>query len=292
MEVANKKYRNRICHIFLMLIVLRFVEEFAIANAVDTMGLLTCAGGFFVLLIYLRFINKSLDEIGLLFMPHKVKKGFLMAIVLNIIPAAVVYLSEYFALKAQSESINFTIYYDNVSRAYSEVGLSAYIGWMAAGVFISAIHAVFYEMTFRGLILTLGTKTFTFRVANIVQSILYTVWFMVPVARVVLFNLSAYGVDRIIRLAVFMLVYQMIVSLKLGMLTKASGSVWICLFDHVAFAFITDSLHIQQSVGTATFTDHSVYERLIAYQAISLVIAIIYSIVKTKRIKNAQLNSK
>ena len=233
MDLMKIKYSGRMLFIFMMLFFLRFVEEFAIANAIDTMGLMTCAGGFFILLIYLRFINKSLDEVGLLFMPRKVKKGFLMAIILNVIPTAIVYLSEYLVLKAQSQSVNFTVYYDNVSRAFSEVGASAYIGWMAAGIFVSAIHAVFYEMTFRGVILTLGTKAYPFRTANFIQALLYTIWFFVPVARVALFNLGTYGAGRIIRLAVFMLIYEMLVALKLGMLHKSSGSVWICLFDQI-----------------------------------------------------------
>ena len=292
MDSVKKKYSRRAFQLFFLLFILRLVEEFAIANAVDTMGLLTCAGGFFLLLVYLRFINKALDEVGLLFMPRKVTKGFLMAIVLNAIPMVLVYSAEYLLLRNGSESTNFTVYYDNVSRAYSEVGLSAYIGWMAAGVFVSVIHAVFYEMSFRGVILSLTAKIYKFSTANFFQAILYTVWFMVPVARVALFNYSVYGLERIIRLAVFMLIYEMIVALKLGLIRNSSGSVWMCIFDHAAFSLITDSLHIQQSVGLSTFTDINIYQRLIAYQAISLVIAIIYSAVKRKKIKEMALNAK
>ncbi len=291
MDSVKKKYSSRVFHIFFLLFILRVIEEFAIVNAVDTMGLLTCAGGFFLLLIYLRFVNKALDEVGLLFMPRKVRKGFLMAVVLNIIPMLLVYTAEYFILRPGSESINFTVYYDNVSRAYSEVGLSAYIGWMAAGIFVSAIHAIFYEMTFRGVILTLSAKVYKFGTANFIQAVLYTIWFMVPVARVALFNFGVYGLERIIRLAVFILIYEMLVALKLGLIRNASGSVWMCIFDHAAFSLVTDSLHIQQSVGISTFTDINIYQRLIAYQAISLIIAVVYAVIKNKKVKDMTLNA-
>ena len=73
MGAHTRKSLSRIIRCFLLFLALRLVEELLIIpRYADSKGLIACVGGLFILLFYIRFINKPLKKIGMVFSRHKV----------------------------------------------------------------------------------------------------------------------------------------------------------------------------------------------------------------------------
>ena len=290
MEVHQKKALSRIIQCFSLFLVLRLVEElFIIPRYLNTKGVVACLGGFAVLLFYIRFINKPLEEIGMIFSGHKIRKGIILAAVFNIVPAVIVYFIEYRRLSASGGHTVLSMFYDSAQHSYSAAGLGGFVLWASIGLAIALLHAFFYEMTFRGLLITLGSRSLHFWAINTIQAALYTFWYLIPVVRVVLYYSGVYSTKRIIVLFIVTLIYEMITAVKLGMLRSSTGAVWVCIFDHIAFAYIIDMIHVQHTAVNMTVSlDAHYYVRIIAYQVIALLMTSVYFVVKRNKIKEMQ----
>lgn len=287
MEVHQNKALSRIIQCFSLFLVLRLLEELLIIpRYVNTKGLVACIGGFVILLFYIRFINKPLEEIGMIFSGHKVRKGILLAFLFNLIPAVIVLIMEFRRFSAMPGHTTISVFYDSVQHSYSAAGFTSFLMWAAIGLLIAIIHAFFYEMTFRGLLITLGSRSLHFWAINSIQAALYTFWYLIPVVRVLLYYSGAYGMRRILILFLVTLAYEMLTAIKLGLLRSSTGSVWVCIFDHIAFAYILDMVHVQHTAANMTVQlDESYYTRIIAYQVIALLIVFVYYNFKKQKIK-------
>lgn len=290
MEVHQNKALSRIIQCFGFFLILRLVEElFIIPRYVNTKGVVACIGGFAILLFYIRFINKPLEEIGMIFSGHKVRKGILLAALFNAIPAVIVYAVEYRRLSSYSGYTTMSLFYDSVDHSYSAAGIGGFLMWAAIGFAIALIHAFFYEMTFRGLLITLGSRSLHFWAVNLIQSGLYTFWYLIPVVRVLLYYSGVYSFKRIVILFIVTIIYEMLTAVKLGLLRSSTGSVWACIFDHLAFAYILDMVHLQYTApNMAVSTDDKYYTRIIAYQLISLLMVSVYYFYKKQKILEKQ----
>ena len=283
MEPVTSKAIRKTVYCFLMFFALRLVEELLIGPKfnINPKGVIACLGGLVILMIFIRLDNKPLDGIGVLFSRHKFKKGFLIALA--------VFSAEFMQFNSfESGTPRLTLYYDTVDHAYS-AGLRSFILWSGVCVLISVMHALFYETAFRGLLYTLASRGLPFRYVNLLQAALYTVWYLVPILRIVLFSMSQYTVRRVVISLLFALTYEMITGLKLGLLRRSTGAVWICFFDHVMFSFILDMVHLQYtSASMSVSTDSNYYLRFLAFQGFSLLISIIYYQRKSKKIQQQQ----
>lgn len=288
MTITEKKNMARVINCFAIFFVLRFVEEFFILPKLsfNTHSMFACTVGIVVLFIYLWSENKSFEGIGLIFSRRKIKKGFLNAVLLNIIPLVTVYPLAYLLLKSKYAYVRATLYFDSPRHSFSG-GLKPFLLLIAAALVVAVVHAIFYELTFRGLLMRLCSKTFDFAKTNIIQASLYTLWFIISAVRVAVF--SENSLKSIAALFGFFLVYEFMVAIKLGLCKYASGALWICLFDHMAFCFIGDVLHFQASAlnGRIAGGGHE-YLVLVAYQAVSLLIAFIYFSKRKKKIKKSR----
>ncbi len=290
MEAHQSKALSRIIQCFFFFLVLRLLEELLIIpRYYNTKGLVACIGGFAILLFYIRFINKPLEEIGMIFSGHKVRKGILLALLFNLIPAVIVFALEYRRLSASAGHTVISVFYDSVQHSYSAAGFTGFAMWAGIGLAIAVIHAFFYEMTFRGLLITLGSRSLRFWAINSIQAGLYTFWYLIPVVRVLIYYSNVYTLSRILVLFAVTLVYEMLTAVKLGMLRSSTGSVWACIFDHIAFAYILDVIHVQHTAPDMTvLLDNLYYTRIIAYQLISLLIVSVYYVYKNQKIKEMQ----
>ena len=283
---------SRISQCFSLVLILHVVEElFIIPKLYNTRGVVACIGGFVILLFYIRFINKPLEEIGFVFSGHKIRKGILLAALFNLVPAVIVFAWEFYQHSSNDEHPVISIFFGSVEHSYSVAGASGLILWTLIGLAIAVIHAFFYEMSFRGLLITLGSRSMYFAAVNTIQTALYTFWFLIPVVRVILFYGDHYAWRYILSLFVSLLVYESLAAAKLGLLRVATGSVWACIFDHIAFGFILDMIHMQTTDAKMKVQlDASYFVRIIAYQAIALLMVYIYYIIKKKKIKENQIH--
>ena len=277
MNAHTRKSLTRITQCFFLFLVLRLAEELLIVPRFNSRGLIACLGGFVVLLVYIRFINKPLENIGMIFSEHKIRKAIILAALINLVPAVIVYALEYFRVSAAPGHTVITAFYDSVQYAYSSAGLPEYVMWLAFGMLVNVIHAFFYEIAFRGLLITLGSRSMHFWKINLIQSGLYTFWFLIPVVRLLMYYSSEDLSIHILTLFIVMLVYQMLTAVRLGLLRLSTGSVWACIFDHFACACILDMIHVQYTASDMTVQlDQNYYLRVVGYQAVSLLMVFIY----------------
>lgn len=290
MDAHKNKALSRIIQCFSFFLVLRVLEELVIIpRYVNTKGVVACIGGFAILLFYIRFINKPLEEIGMIFSGHKIRKGIILAFLFNLVPAALVYSIEYRRLASMGGHTTLSVFYDSVQHSYSAAGLGGFVLWASIGLAIALVHAFFYEMTFRGLLITLGSRSLHFWAINLIQAGLYTFWYLIPVVRVVLYYSGVYSPKRIVVLFCVTLVYEMFTAIKLGLLRSSTGSVWVCIFDHIAFAYIIDMIHVQYTAQDMTvLLDNNYYTRIIAYQAVALLLTFVYYVYKKNKITEMQ----
>lgn len=290
MEVHQNKAVSRIIQCFSLFLVLRLLEELLIIpRYVNTKGLVACIGGFAILLFYIRFINKPLEEIGMIFSGHKVRKGILLGVLFNAIPAMIVYALEYRHQSLTPGHTVISVFYDSVQNSYSAAGFTGFLKWAGIGLLIAVIHAFFYEMTFRGLLITLGSRSLHFWAINSIQTALYTFWYLIPVLRILIYYSNVYSMRRILTLFLVTLAYEILTAAKLGLLRSSTGSVWACIFDHIAFAYIIDMVHVQFTATDMTVQlDEKYYTRIIAYQLCSLLMVTAYYFYKKQKIKEKQ----
>ena len=287
MDARTRKAMTRITQCFLLFLILRLVEELLIMpRYVNSLGLIACAGGIVLLLFYIRYINKPLEEIGLIVDGHKIRKGIILAAILNIVSAGIVFTLEYLRISRTPIHTAVSVFYKSELHAYSAAGFRTFAMWLVLGLLVNVIHAFFYETAFRGLLFTLGSRSMRFWKINLIQSGLYTFWFLIPVLRVILYSSGGASTKQILTLFLVMLVYQMLISVKLGLLRYSTGSVWACIFDHFAFGCIQDMIHIQHTAADMTVQlDGSFYQRILCYQAISLLMVLVYYLYKKPKIR-------
>ena len=285
MEAVQQKTVRKTIYAFLMFMVARLFEELIVIPhfGLDTKGLVSCVLGIVILLVYIRFDNKALDEIGLLFSARKVGKGIGFALLLNAAITVVVFGVQYLYMLKKDGYTVLTLYYDDTEHAYSG-GLKAFLFWALFGLVVAIFHAVFYELSFRGLFLTIGQRSLSFSVVNALQAGLYAVWYLIPILRVLINSPGAREWKWYVNIFLFMLIYEFITAFRLGMLRKASGSLWVCIFDHIGFAFILDFVHVQFTGADAkAVNDPNQYVQLIAYQLLSLAVCFVYYLVRNKK---------
>ena len=292
MKAKKAKALSRIVQCFSFFLILHLAEElFIIPRIYNTKGVICCVGGFVILLFYIRFINKPLDRIGMVFSGHKIRKGILLAALFNLVPAAIVFAGEYFRYSSKGAHTVISVFYDSTENAYSSAGLGGLLLWALIGLAIAAVHAFFYETAFRGLMITLGSGSMHFAAINTIQTALYTVWFLIPVVRVILYQRNTVTWRYILTLFVSLLIYESLTAAKLGLLRAATGSVWACIFDHIAFSFILDMIHIQTTDASMNVRlDAGYFVRIIAYQAVALVMVYIYYVIKKKKTSGKRIH--
>ena len=219
MNPQKAKALSRISRCFFLFLILHLAEElFIIPKLYNTRGIVGCLGGFVILLVYIRFINKPLEKIGLIFSGHKIRKGILLAALFNLVPAVIVFAWAFYRQSAGGAHTVISLFYDTVDRSVSSAGFGGFLVGALICLAIAVIHAFFYEMTFRGLLITLGSRSLHFAVVNTIQTALYTFWFLIPVVRVLLFRRNAVSGSYILLLFVYLLVYESLTAARLGLL--------------------------------------------------------------------------
>ena len=276
--MTKPAYKNviRVANCFTIFLIIKILEDFLIVPklGINIHGAFSCVVGFVAMLVYMRIYSKSFEDIGLWFSRRKVKKGVLVALLINVIAIVAVYPIEYLYRRSQGFTVVVTAYYEKASNSFSS-GSTRFLIYICIAVAVSVIHALFYELAFRGLFMRLCTRTFSFSVTNILQASLYTIWFCISFLRVVAGG-SSLNVYSMVMLLLFILVYEFTISIKLGLLKRASGSLWLCIFDHLIFGFVTDVIHFQCYSPAGNLIEENSYLRLIAYAFISLFVSYIY----------------
>ncbi|MCR5485039.1 MAG: hypothetical protein K6F09_05540 [Clostridiales bacterium] len=275
----NKTAQRALFHLFncfAILLIVRIIEEFLLVGILgDTHSIIVCVFGIIFVFAYLRVKLKPIEKIGLIVTRHKITKGFVLAVLINVIPFVLINGFIYFYYKSLGCSVSPAVFFDTAARSRDAAGTSVFLMWLLFALAVAVLHAVFYEISFRGLLIHFGNYGLSYTKTNLLQSGLYTLWFLIPLLK----SITSTSKSNFIFLFVFFILYEFITAYKLGLCRFATGALWLPIFDHLAFGYYCDCFRLQVSTAEGTLLNNQLDFRflpLLIYQVVSFIIVFIY----------------
>lgn len=281
-NILTDKTLSKMLNVFLFCMIVNVVEYFFIIRhlGVQTRGALGEVLGTLIILGYMYTARLKPHNIGLSTNPRAIRSGIRNALIFNlaIIPA---YAVEYIFLK-------FFLKKDVIIRVFaynsplSEVGPLYFIANTLLLLAVTALSAVMLEVLFRGILIKMGKGKFGFWQTAVIVSLFYSFWYLVvPLSKL----MKGLSLSDVLMQCVFYIIFEFFVSLKWCMCSRATGSIWLSVFDHFIFNSALNYIHIINS--TSGKVDVDLQTRLIIVQAVSF--AICFSYYKMKMRKKEKL---
>lgn len=274
----RRKQLLSIFNIFLIFFFVRIVEYYILMPSLNfsSHGVITAAVGVTILFFYQKLVFGNLSSLGLAFNPIKIFKWIWIGAVLSLCPFIIISLIEFFSYKIIGTKFLLRVY--SFGYTIGVHGASIWITSIIFCAFIAIVKAILFETLFRGLFLSRLRKLYSFYVANCLQSIMYMVWFLIIPLRYFIWKNHSYDTKYIIKLCLFYIVFEFMCAFKWGLLTRASGAVWVSLIDHIIFDFLIESIHFVKSAG-----DENWYLRAFMVMLASFCMTIVYYFYRKKK---------
>jgi len=261
-------------------------EYFYLINTknIQTRGAIGKIFGIIVIFIFMFSVRLKPKHIGIPLEPVPILKGLKRALIFScaIVPA---YLFDIIVVLIKGGSPHLIVF------AYDQPkSLSGTVDWIANILLllvINALSAFMLEVLFRGIIYRMGKTKFGFGQTTFIISLFYALWYlMIPLSKITKASLA-----RILPLCIFYFVLEFFISIKLCLCTRASGSVWLAIFDHFIFTASTSIIRVlDNSVGASNYIDVNKYWRYLVFQIVSFILCYIYykkKMLLRKKVKKA-----
>lgn len=272
-NVLTDKTLSKMLNVFLFCMIANVIEYFFLINylGVPTKGVVSKIAGILIILGYMYSARLKPSNVGFNTNPKSVLSAVRNAGIANlaIIPA---YILEFVYLLAKGHKPIIRIFaYEAV---YSEVGPVYFIANILLLLVINTVSIVMLEVLFRGILIKMGRGKFGFWQTSIIISAFYSIWYLIiPLSKVT----AGYKPMQLISLCIFYLIFEFCISIKWCMLTRATGSIWFALFDHLFFNILVGLIHLVSTAEELTnYIDINRNYRLIVIQLISFVFCFIY----------------
>lgn len=282
-NILEDKTLNKMLNVFLLCLIVNVVEYFVLINyfGIPTKGVVGKILGLLVIIGYMYTARLKPRNVGFSTNPKSIISGIRNALIFNlsIIPA---YIVEYLYLLFNGEKPIVRIF--AYQAPFSEVGPVYYIANILLMLVINTVSIIMLEVLFRGILMKMGKGKFGFWQTAVIVSGFYSLWYLiVPLSKVS----AGYKPGQLIALCIFYLLFEFFLSLKWCMCTRATGSVWLALFDHLFFNILVELVHILGTAPGSGYIDTNRNYRLIIIQVISF--ALCFSYYKMKMHKKEQL---
>ncbi|MBQ5823744.1 MAG: CPBP family intramembrane metalloprotease [Clostridia bacterium] len=279
-NILTDKTLSKMLNVFLFCMIVNVVEYFVLINYlhIPTKGALGKFLGALIILGYMYTARLKPHNVGLSTNPRAIRGGLRNAFIFNlaIIPA---YILEYAYLVffKRKEIIIRIFAYD---APISEVGAVYFIASILLLVVITALSVVMLEVLFRGILTKMGKGKFGFWQTAVIVSLFYSLWYLViPLSKLT----AGYSMKQIISLCIFYLIFEFLLSLKWCMCARATGSIWLSVFDHFIFNFSVNLIHVINMTDQINTTDNYRNYRLIIIQIVSFIICFSYYKMKMRK---------
>ncbi len=278
-NILTDKTLSKMLNVFLLCMIVNVVEYFVLINylGIPTHGIVGEMLGTLIILGYMYTARLKPHNLGLSTNPRAIKSGIRNALIFNlpIIPA---YIIEVIFLSLMGKKILIRIYaYDS---PVSEVGFVYFIANILLLLVISVISVLMLEVLFRGILMKMGKGKFGFWQTAVIVSGFYSLWYLVvPLSRLTI----GYSISQILALCIFYIIFEFMLSLKWCMCARATGSIWLGLFDHLIFNVAINLVHVVNATDATLFTDNYRNYRLIIVQVISFIISFSYYKMKMRK---------
>lgn len=245
--------------------------------------------GGMILYLHLKASGSSVKSIGISKKQIRISAGLLYGAFFSLIPLLLVSIAEgaYFVL---TDIMSIDIHLETPNMVHVNLE-KRFTPSLAAIIYIltSFIGVFFKEVFFRGFLLRSFNKTSGFTKANITQAVLYMVFVLPLLIRMVSDWLGngKYSFGMTAFVVVFCIAHELITGLKWGLITRISGTVYMAIVDHYLYAFLAVCLFVTDKHTVAT---HLI--RLAVIQFISFVLVAVYYSVGMKKIKTKKEQEK
>ena len=278
--ILEDKTLNKMLNVFLICLIVNAVEYFVLINyfGVPTKGVVGKILGLLVIMGYMYTARLKPRNVGFSTNPRAIIGAIRNAMVFNlaVIPA---YIIEYFylALNGRQPMIRIFAY----QAALSQVGPLYFIANILLLLIINTVSVIMLEVLFRGILIKMGKGKFGFWQTAVIVSAFYSIWYLIiPLSKVS----AGYSFGQLLTLCTFYLLFEFFVSLKWCMCTRASGSVWLALFDHLFFNVLVELIHVLDNTpGLSNYIDVNRNYRLIIIQVISFAFCFSYYKMKMRK---------
>ena len=277
-KIERRKQKLSILNIFLIFLFVRCIEYYILMPYlnISSHGFISCAMGVTVMFFYQKLVFGNLKSLGLGFNPMRMSKWIGLGVLFSVCPFLIISLVEFISYRIIGTPFVFRVF----AYGYT-IGVHGAGAWLTAIIFcafISVVKDTLFEALYRGLILTKLRTLYSFNMSNILQSALYSIWFLIIPVRYFIWNEPNFETKYIIKLCLFYLVFEFMCAFKWGLIARASGAVWVSLIDHIIFDFLTESLHFIKYQG-----DENWYLRIFMIQVVSFCFAVVYNFYRKKK---------
>lgn len=279
-SILEDKTLNKMLNVFLICLIVNAVEYFVLINyfGIPTKGVVGKILGLLVIMGYMYTARLKPRNVGFSTNPKAIIGAIRNALIFNlaIIPA---YIIEYFYLVLNGGQPIIRVF--AYQAALSKVGPLYFIANILLLLIINTVSAIMLEVLFRGILIKMGKGKFGFWQTAVIVSAFYSIWYLIiPLSKVS----AGYSFGQLISLCVFYLLFEFFVSIKWCMCTRASGSVWLALFDHLFFNVLVELIHVlDKTPGLLNYIDVNRNYRLIIIQVISFAFCFSYYKMKMRK---------
>lgn len=279
-SILEDKTLNKMLNVFLICLIVNAVEYFVLINyfGIPTKGVVGKILGLLVIMGYMYTARLKPRNVGFSTNPKAIIGAIRNALIFNlaIIPA---YIIEYFYLVLNGGQPIIRVF--AYQAALSKVGPLYFIANILLLLIINTVSAIMLEVLFRGILIKMGKGKFGFWQTAVIVSAFYSIWYLIiPLSKVS----AGYSFGQLISLCVFYLLFEFFVSIKWCMCTRASGSVWLALFDHLFFNVLVELIHVLDTTpGLSNYIDVNRNYRLIIIQVISFAFCFSYYKMKMRK---------
>ncbi len=275
MEEQQRTETRNMLAIFVGVMLIRVYEYFLFESDRPTLSFITYAIGIILVLVFNRKHCWSLSDFGIqgvlnhsfweVVMPALIWLGALLIII----------VPEYLIITlsgAEQPYFDLVCFNQHVGLVLSKVDYTILVSWTLMGAIICAFRAIFLEFYFRGFTFGVLRKKTGFYACNILQALMYTLYFFVGPVRSIMYS---YEKGETVIIAVLFFISQMIFSLRQGYVRLVCGTLWPCILTSFIFNFFTYNVVIF-GLGGEEFANYADYIRWIIIQAIAFALTLVY----------------
>ncbi len=274
---------------FLFCMAVNTFEYFYLINKcnIPTRGAIGKVFGIIVVFIFMYSARLKPAHLGIPQDTRLILSGIRRALIFSvaIIPA---YLVDIIFVLIKGGSPGLSIFAYNQVKA--TVGTTDWIANILILILINALSAFMLEVLFRGIIYRMGKSKFGFGQTTFIVSLFYSLWYlMIPLSKIVY-----YPPSMVLPLCAFYLIFEFFLSMKWCLCARASGSVWLPIFDHFIFTTSTALIRVVDTAKVSSnYIDANKYIRYIVFQIVSFILCYLYykkKMLLRKKMKSASVS--
>lgn len=273
-EQQRTEVRNMV-NIFIGLMIVRVYEYFLSDFDRPTLSFITYAFGILLMVIFNRKHCWSLSDFGIQGVLNNSFWEVILPALIWLGSLLIIIVPEYLICTlggAEQPYFDLICFNQHVELVLSKVDTTILISWTIMGAIICAFRALFLEIYFRGFCFGVLRKKTGFYLCNMIQALLYSLFFFVGPVRSLLYSEDK---GKTAVLFVLFLVSQFLFSLRQGYVRLICGTVWPCVLTTFLFNFFTYNVLIY-GIGGVDFADYADCIRWILIQGISLLATLAY----------------